>query len=155
MKIYTSYFYQVRNLPKNAIPLSTAKWDPAWFHANKGPSYAFRDKRGIINGLRAEEFVCEEPMINQLTDEGQMCHKSCKIAIPCRFMELYGEFLDRLNFEAVMAHFETIAKNVSVDDPFIVLLVHEGPSCKCAERPVIQQWFAKHGITVDEWSPNI
>ena len=53
-----------------------------------------------------------------------------------------------------MAHFETIAKNVSVDDPFIVLLVHEGPLCKCAERPVIQQWFAKHGITVNEWRPN-
>ena len=69
-------------------------------------------------------------------------------------MELYGEFLDRLDFEAVMAHFETITKNVSVDDPFIVLLVHEGPLCKCAERPVIQQWFAKHGITVNEWHPN-
>lgn len=28
MKIYTSYFYMIRFMKPNMIPLSTAKWDP-------------------------------------------------------------------------------------------------------------------------------
>lgn len=36
MKIYTSYFYQIRFFKPNMIPLSTAKYDPSWFHKGLG-----------------------------------------------------------------------------------------------------------------------
>ena len=58
MKIYISYFYQLRFFPRNAIPLSTAVYDPAWFHdGTRDQKHKFKDKRGVINGLRAEPFM--------------------------------------------------------------------------------------------------
>lgn len=57
MKIYTSYFYQVRNFPINTVAFSTAMWDPKWFHDFKDRKYKFKDKRGIWNGLRATPLV--------------------------------------------------------------------------------------------------
>ena len=36
MKIMTSYFYAIRFFKPNMIPISTAKWDPKWYHQNKG-----------------------------------------------------------------------------------------------------------------------
>lgn len=32
MKILISYFYQIRFFKPNMIPLSTAAFDPKWFH---------------------------------------------------------------------------------------------------------------------------
>ena len=57
MEIYTSYFYQVRFMKPYHIPLSTAVWDPKWFHANRGQDYHFKDKNGVYNGLRAPVFA--------------------------------------------------------------------------------------------------
>ena len=53
MKIYISYFYQIRNFPKTLIPLSTAHWDPKWYHQKNNK--VFLDKRGVLNGLRIDE----------------------------------------------------------------------------------------------------
>ena len=54
MAIYISYFYNVRFLKPDQVPVSTAVWDPKWFHDFKGQSHKFFDKRGVLNGLRAE-----------------------------------------------------------------------------------------------------
>ena len=53
MKIMTSYFYQIRFFKPYMIPLSTAKWDPKWFHRNQGQNYQFKDKNGewLFSGL--------------------------------------------------------------------------------------------------------
>lgn len=32
MKFYISYFYAVRFMKPNTVALSTAMWDPKWFH---------------------------------------------------------------------------------------------------------------------------
>lgn len=55
MKVWTSYFYAVRFLKPWHIALSTALSDPAWFHDFKGQKHVFLDKRGVVNGLRAEQ----------------------------------------------------------------------------------------------------
>ena len=53
MKIKISYFYHVRNLKQYQIPVSTAVWDPKWFHENTGNNkHIFIDKRGVVNGVR-------------------------------------------------------------------------------------------------------
>ena len=56
MLIRTSYFYQIRNFTRNMIPISTAVWDPAWYHNfTKDYSHLFYDSRNILNGLRLEK----------------------------------------------------------------------------------------------------
>lgn len=151
MRIYISYFYQLRFFPKNAIALSTAKYDPKWFHNWQGNDHVFVDKRGVINGLRAEEFNCSEETVNHLTEIGEMCHPGCYRERPCKFMQLYEQELDRLDLDYVLKHFEIVAEKLKIDDPIFILLVHESPTVLCAERPIIQKWFAKHGIDVQEW----
>ena len=57
MKLAISYFYQIRNFPKNYIPMSTCLSDPAWYHNNQGENYIYKDKRGILNGLRLQPII--------------------------------------------------------------------------------------------------
>ena len=66
-------------------------------------------------------------------------------------MQLYEQELDRLDLDYVLKHFEIVAEKLKIDDPIFILLVHESPTVLCAERPIIQKWFAKHGIDVQEW----
>lgn len=56
MKFYISYFYAVRFMKPNTVALSTAMWDPKWFY-DKYQGDVYLDKRGVLNGLRAEPFV--------------------------------------------------------------------------------------------------
>ena len=56
IQLYTSYFYQIRHFKKNMVPISTAMWDPKWYHDWMGHDYVFKDKRGIYNGIRVECF---------------------------------------------------------------------------------------------------
>ena len=50
MKLAISYFYQIRFFKPYMIPVSTAHWDPAWYHDWAGAAHVFVDKRGVING---------------------------------------------------------------------------------------------------------
>ena len=56
MNIYVSYFYNIRFFPENLLPVSTAAWDPKWFHNFGKPNVVFKDKRNVVNGVRMEEF---------------------------------------------------------------------------------------------------
>ena len=151
MEIYTSYFYQIRFFPKNLIPLSTAVWDPKWFHDNQGQDHQFKDKRGVINGIRATIFA-PGPDLNGY------CGPSCGMKPPnCKFLSGYSAQLSRLNFEEVIQRFESLRMRIlenepSLDNVNFALIVHEAPINKCSERVPIQQWFAAHGIQVQEWS---
>lgn len=153
MRIYTSYFYQIRFFPPNLVPLSTAIWDPKWFHDNKSQSYQFKDKRGVLNGLRAEIFY---PRIH---GEGE-CHgpEQCSwVNRPiCPFKANYAAQLNDLDFNDVMERFQFLAdaikKNEKFDDVDFALIVHEAPTNPCSERSTIQNWFAQHGIECNEWS---
>jgi hypothetical protein len=151
MIIYTSYFYQVRFFPPNLIPLSTAVWDPKWFHDNKGQRYQFKDKRGVINGIRSDIFA-----------PGQDCNGYCGPTCgmepgSCDFLLRYRAQLQRLDFEEVMQRFRSpesqiLSNEKNIKDVNFALLVHEAPTNKCSERVPIQEWFASHGVQVTEWS---
>ena len=54
MKIYTSYFYNIRFFKPHQIPMSTAMWDPKWFHEFMGPDHVWKDSNGVWNGIRIE-----------------------------------------------------------------------------------------------------
>lgn len=156
LKIYTANFYQVRNFEPNMIPFSTAKGEPAWYHDNKDRSNIFVDKRNVINGLVAEPFQFDESLLDSVP-----CAKHCLYKPPdCPFMQAYRKSIDKFTFDYIIDYLSTIAENSRElnnfkGEPVIVLLVYEHPSCACAERPVIQQYFKDHGYVVQEWAPDL
>lgn len=155
MKIYTSYFYQIRFFNPTIVPLSTAVFDPKWFNQWCGQGFQFKDKNGVWNGLRAEPFVpgaaCED-----------LCHgvQFCKVkdSTKCDYMKIYAEQLNKLNFEEIIERFRTLGKKIQEVDglptiPDFALIVHEAPSNPCSERWVIQNWFKQNDATITEWQP--
>lgn len=144
MKFYVSYFYALRFMPPEAVALSTGHSDPPYFHDGQGKGHVFRDKRGVMNGLRAEPFV---PHV-----EGE-CGHCDKDNSKCSFLKNYRKQLDELDFDGMMQRFESIAARVSpgVEDPPIVLLVWEAPDNPCSERWVLFDWFKSHGVDIEEY----
>ena len=155
MEIYTSYFYQVRFFPRNAVPLSTAIWDPKWFHESKGQAYVFVDKRGVMNGLKATPFV-----------PGPLCHdlcrgkEACLTGRPqdCSFLQMYGKQLDSLPIDDIIKRMEILGEKVRSTtnfqgDPIFIYLVHEAKDNACSERRRIQEYFIKNGYKCSEWEP--
>lgn len=155
MKIYTSYFYQIRNFPKNLVPLSTALSDPRYYHDFKHPHYYFVDKRGIVNGLRAEPFM---PGV----ECSGLCHgpNDCSgKAKTCAFLQTYYKQLCKLDINDIMFRFQDLGKRLVAagvlnELPNFALIVHEAPTNPCSERGPIQQYFKNNGIIVQEFEPN-
>ena len=152
MKIYISYFYQIRFFPRNLIPLSTAVGDPSWFHNGHNKFYQFKDKRGVLNGLRAEPFV-----------PGKQCEGLCRgldtcyqTPNDCQFLLAYYGQLNKLDFQHIILRFDSLAKQIATNENFddvdFALIVHEAPSNSCSERLMLQRWFAANGYQLNEWS---
>lgn len=153
MKIFTSYFYQIRFFNKNLIPLSTALWDPKWYHKSKGQSYVYKDKNGVYNGLRVEELV-PGPECNSLCNGKDKCNSLNPYR--CLFLKKYRDQLNKVNITDLLSKFEDIIKIIKnydsdIDDELsIVLIFHETPNNPCSERRVVQEWFLSYGIEVNE-----
>lgn len=151
MRIYTSYFYQIRFFTPNIIPLSTAMWDPKWYHDHKDQSYVFRDKRGVLNGMRCEPLV-----------PGPLCSNDCRgnciepSPSTCNFLKHYRNQLDQIDFQEFLSNLLVIANSVAKNsgirgDMIICLIVHEAPTNPCSERSVIQEWFRDNYFPINEW----
>ena len=135
------------------IPLSTACFDPKWFHQNKSQEYVWKDKNGVYNGLRAPVFA-PGPLCEGLCRGLEVCATSS--AQSCLFLKTYRYQLDQLDFNDVLQRCERIGKYIQSlenfpEEPVIMLLVHEAPQNPCSERRVIQEWFAANGKEVREW----
>lgn len=140
MKIWTSYFYMVRFFRPYIIPLSTAVYDPKWFHEFRGRSRVFLDGNGVINGLRAEKL---HPAACDRMCSGRPCEFSPE---SCLFMKTYREQLFRLDRSALERSFETLGSRIRSalgfgENPEIALLVHEAPDNPCSERAALQEFF--------------
>ena len=143
MNIYTSYFAQLRNFPKNLIGLSTAAWNPKWRPMGK-------DKRGVIC-IDIHEFKPGESC------EG-LCNGSCNPKHPqdCKFLKAYAAQLNALDFKDIYNRLENLKKRICVgehlDDVDFAFIVYETPNNECSERWAIQKYFLDNGIQVREWS---
>lgn len=151
MKVYTSYFYQVRFFKPWMVPISTARSDPKWFSHS---GHWFVDKNGVINGLRAAEAFAPGAQLEGLCN-GQFNADSCGWPGECAFLRGYANQLANLDFEDTLSRLERMAANVKEylgfeEEPIIVLLVHEAPQNACSERAAIQEWFRKNGIECEE-----
>lgn len=94
MKFFITYFYNVRFLPPNSIPVSTAVWDPKWFHNFSG-DLIFVDKRGLYNGYRIPEL---SPAKIEHVDCSDTCNKDYN---NCRFLKEYRDYIYSLDFNYI------------------------------------------------------
>lgn len=153
MKIATSYFYQIRFFKPNMIPISTAMWDPKWFHNFKSNDSTFVDKNGVINGLRSELFMADK-QYDCGTDRCQEKGKTPDIP-NCKFMTEYYNKLKSTSVEDKMQELERICKEAQSqlgfkEEPIAVLIVFEVVENICSERKMIQKYFEENGIDCKE-----
>ena len=151
-QVYTSYFYQIRYFTPDLVPLSTAVWDPKWYHNFKSQDYSYIDKRGVICGLR----------VNQLHPD-KSCDYQCvecqKTGDPntCDFIQKYKAQLQNINFENFMFSLEHYMDIIQKDylktteQLTPIFIVHEAIGNACSERGSIQQWFNSNGVKCCEW----
>lgn len=153
MNIYTSYFYQIRYFPRNLVPISTAVWDPKWFHDFKGQEHTFVDKRGVINGIRFDKFAPGKGCSGLCHGLSLCVHQDPRT---CLFLRRYYEQLCKLNAFEVVHMLEEIGGMMTsafnLDSaPDFAFIVYETPDNSCSERAPIQRWFQENGYSVVEW----
>lgn len=154
MKFYTSYFYNIRFFDSYMIPMSTAVWDPGWFHQFKGKKHIWKDANGVYNGIRIEELNPEKCNAHGCPCEFQKTDQGYKY---CRFLREYKEGLNKIDFDKLIYDCTKLANYIKEKDkllftPAIVFIFHESPDNPCSERVPVQELFKSHGIEITEWS---
>lgn len=155
MKLALSYFYQIRFFKPWMVPVSTAKWDPAWYHDWAGAAHMFVDKRGVLNGART-----------QLLNTGALekfgvieeCPCEAKDPTKCRFISSYEKALSCVidhNWKSIYQELERFAnkwcKNNNIkEEPIIVFIVYEAPCNPCSERWSLLKIFKEKKINCQE-----
>ena len=148
--VYLSYFYQIRFFTPDFLPISTAVWDPKWYHDFQGPKHKFRDKNNVLNGVRSEylhpDCTCRD-----------LCRgpETCKTLDPttCDFLKSYRRQLDKIDIDRMLNNIELYMNKVGAKYP--VFMVHEAPSKKCSERDTLMSWFSDNNVTCHEWQKSI
>lgn len=143
MKIYTSYWAQVRNFPTNLIGLNTTVWPPKYRPLGQ-------DKRGV--------WVIDCPPLKP----GRECEGLCRgptncFTNPtnCQFLSTYYKQLMTINIDKFFNILNRLHKQFCEDCGFndvdFALIVFEAPKNKCSERIPLQNWLHFHNIEVEEW----
>ena len=155
-KVYISYFYQIRFFTPRFVPLSTAIFDPKWYHLNKGNEHIYKDKNGVVIGLRSE-------LLHPQIDNN--CCSTCKRTgnpSTCEFIKKYREQLHKIDFERFMDSLEVFLDKVnemilqSEDDDLVpVFIVHEALDNPCSERVPLIEWFTDNDVECIEWSKDL
>lgn len=152
MKIRTSYFYQIRFFKPNMIPISTCISDPAWYHDftfdNK---YLFKDKRGILNGKRAETIISQGRAAVEIGN----CPCNKKQYEECIFLKQYQKNLKNIDFGTFYSKISYFADKYKEfekinDEIILVFIVYEAPKNPCSERRAIINFFNENGIECKE-----
>lgn len=151
MKFKISYFARIRKFAQHEVPVSTAMWDPKWFHPMRKPKGIYTDKRGVINGLRVDPFVpgyggCDGPRDCLWEPE------------KCNFMDRYRQQLSKLDAAEILQRFRDLEARLQEKYPgqfpdgvTFVLMVYEKPDNECSERVPIMDWFHENAIAIEEW----
>jgi hypothetical protein len=143
MKLYTSYWAQVRNFPRNLVGLNTTIWPPKWRPLGK-------DERGIwvIDCPPFKPGIECSGMCNGPAD----CHQDTK---NCAFLNIYANQLDKLDFKYIIYKLfdlhENLARDGEIEDCDFAFIVYEKYDNPCSERWPIQKWFKKNGAKIEEW----
>lgn len=147
MKIYISYWAQVRKFPHNLVILNTTMWPPKWY----GP-IGYKDKNGVVS--------IDCPPLKPGPSCAGLCNGKCSPKHPenCTFLKTYRNQLNQINFTDFVKKIEQnvlrIAKAENLENAAAVLLVYETPTNPCSERRIIQEWFRDNGMEIEEWQQN-
>ena len=145
MNVYISYFYNIRFFPTNLIPVSTAVWDPKWYHNFKSIDTVYKDKRGVVNGIRA--VMLSPYKIDSCECKNCLSNKDPSI---CSFIKQYHDYIFSLNFSDVYNYLLKISR--TFNDADICLMVYEKPDNLCSERGTLIEWFKCNGVELKEFS---
>ena len=143
MKLYTSYWAQIKNFPKNLVALSTVVWEPKWYKVGG------MDQNGVIS-LRCP------PLRPGKACEG-LCNGKCSPKHPqdCRFLQEYRKQLDAIDFSAFMRKInklhDIIQEQEKINDVNFAFIFYEKYDNPCSERWPVQDWFRAHNVGVEEW----
>lgn len=153
MKVAVSYFAQLRNFTRNMIPVSTAVWDPKWYHDGSTQDHIFYDKRGILNGVRCTP-MAPNPRLAQLCG-GHNCTQKDN-GTQCDFLKGYAEQLSCIPFENMKKYLDNFAKwvdenyDIPSKDVILVFMVYEKYDNPCSERNAILEYFRNNGMPIEE-----
>ena len=142
MKLYTSYFAQLRNFPPNLVGLSTAIWNPKWLQPR-------RDKNGAI--------WLDVPPLKPGRECDGLCAGKCNPKHPqdCAFLKVYYEQLKKIDYFKFMNKLfdlhDKICESEGMTELDFAFLVYETPQNPCSERAMIQKWFHENGMEIEEW----
>ena len=154
MKLRISYFYQIRNFKRTMIPVSTCIGDPKWYHNfTDDYNYLFKDKRGIVNGLRMLPII-ECGKASSGCNGPDLCGHILELPA-CPFLMSYRNNLEQLNINTLINDFNYLAsayqKHENINDEItIVLIVYETPKNPCSERVALIDYFNSKGIECKE-----
>lgn len=160
IKVYTSYFYQIRNMRPDCLAFSTALGDPKYFHDfTNDKQYKFIDKHGRLNGLRAEPFCPPTDLPPQAACHGPESCSHLQTDIPwyCDFLLEYYKKLNKLDPQEIEQRFLRVGQawqdfcQEEMDITYI-LLVHEAPTNPCSERVMLQRWLKENNLGGEEWN---
>ena len=149
MKIFITYFYNIRFFKPHTIPISTAVWDPKWYHNFQGHDIIFKDKNNVLNGIRYPDLSS--------VNIPQSCPCENKDPTTCQFIKDYSKYLNTLNFDKVYSDLLFIGNKAKEilkfdEEPEICLMVYEKPDNPCSERKSLIEYFNKHGVSITEWN---
>lgn len=140
MKLYTSYWAQVRKFPTSLVGLNTTVWPPKYRPLGL-------DARGVL------VLNCK-PLIPGHECE-YLCRGKCEPPHPydCEFLQTYRKQLDRINFNEFYTYMEKLSKKYNNAD--FAFIVFEPPTRACSERRIIQEWIRDNGFDIEEWQTTI
>lgn len=142
MKLYISYWAQVRNFPTNLVGLNTTVWPPKWRPLGK-------DKRGII--------VADCPPLKPGASCNGLCNGKCMPKHPqdCEFLKAYYKQLQAIDIKDFMNSLERMKNKIQEGEKLnniqFALLVFETPTNSCSERVMLRRWLEDNGIEWAEW----
>ena len=112
MKLYTSYFYQIRFFTPNMIPVSTAIWDLKWYHNFCDSDNVFMDKNGGINDLRAEALHHDSALDGMCVGKYGVTLGCTHNPSTCTFVKGYMDQLNRLDCYDYAHHLENLGQKM-------------------------------------------
>lgn len=155
MRFFITNFYNVRFFKPNCIPISTAIWDPKWFHKNSrlDSGGCFLDANNVLNGIREESLSCKT--IYDSAHDCEVCDHTKHAS--CGFLTKYRKYLSTLDFNLLLAELNRVAEDVRkltlyTGEPNVILLVHEKEDNPCSERWPLIEFFKQHDVELKNWS---
>ena len=122
--IYTSYFGQIKNFPKDFEPICISRWKPKWYKGKSLPDLA--PSEGLLTWWR-----------------GSAQDREARRAYTTQY---YKEVLGKYTPQGVKKMIKTVAGNKTP-----VLICFEKSNAFC-HRHILRVWLNYHGIECEEWN---